>query len=140
MAIPYQTRQAVAAENIIPLKNTTGADVAQGTVVHLHTVQDEFKMPAGDATDHFLLVTLQAIKNGEIGNCAMGPGRVQVLANAALGTLPTKLMAGANGKAVAWAAAGGTNRAVLGAQASTCTAGDDLVEVLLAGAGTVHQG
>ena len=139
MAIPYQTRQCVAPENIITLKNTVG-DVPQGMVVTLNTVQDEFKMPAGDATDHILLVTLHASKLGETVSCAMGPGRVQVLANAALGTLPTKLMAGANGKAVAWAAAGGTNRAVLGAQASTCTAGDDLVEVLLAGAGTVHQG
>ena len=132
--------QSVPAEQIFPLKNTSGADRLKGTVVILKNVAGEFTIPAGDATDHWLGVLLHDCKQNEWGNVAVGPCRVDVLAGGALATIGGKLMATNAGKTAAWAAGAGVNRAVVGSTLTAASGADVLHEVALAAPDTVHQG
>lgn len=135
-----QRRQIIPPEQIHSFKNTTGGTLLRGQVVIPHTVEGEMKLPAGDATDHLLLVLLHDVVNGAYADCACGPAVLPVLASGALATPSTKLMVNNAGKAAAWAAGGGANRAVLGTQLTPAAALDELIEVLVAGPDTVHQG
>lgn len=132
--------QVVAPEQIVSLKNTSGADRLKGTVVILKNVAGEFALPAGDATDHWYGVLTHDCKVNDFGDVAVGPCRVPVIASAALATPGAKLMATSAGKSATWAAGAGTNRAVLGSVLTVASGADVLHEVFLAAPDTVHQG
>jgi hypothetical protein len=133
-----QVRSTKSAGDIRGKKNTTGAALLKGTSVKLHTAKDEVALPAAD-TDHIYGVVLNDIPDDGWGDIQIR-GKALCLTAGALATNGVRLKSDTAGKVVAWSATAGNNAHVVGTLETIAGAADELVEVELAGPGTIAQG
>lgn len=136
--MPGEPVRIVAPEDIRSKLNNSGTTIAANTVVKLDTDEDEIILPAA-TTDRCLGVTMAAIANGAWGPVQIR-GKALCRAHGALATLGVALMPTTAGRVDTWAAAGGTNAALIGNLELTAGAQDDVVEVELAGPFSLQQG
>lgn len=117
--------------------NGTGSTIAAHLAVMADSTNQYVKLPTA-TTDPLLGVTMAAIEDATWGSIATR-GLVMVTCSAAI-TTGARVMADNAGKALTWAAVGGTNANVLGIARTATTGANQLVEVELAGPGVISQG
>lgn len=133
-----QPRRIVPEGGTRSVKNASGSDIPANTVVKRGATEDLIVLPAA-TTDRVYGVTMSIIKNGEWGDLQI-EGRATCRAHGALATPGTALMPTTAGRVDTWAAAGGTNAALVGVQNTTAAAQDELIEVDLATPFALQQG
>ena len=118
--------------------NNTGVDIAAHTVVMLDSTEDYVTLTSA-TTDPIYGVAVSGIPDGEWGDVQV-MGRAKVLSGAAIAVPGGRVMADNTGRAIDWTAVAGTNANVLGLCETTASGAAEIVEVELAGPGTISQG
>jgi len=121
--------------------NATGSDIAAYTIVKMTGLASGVPTiaPCTAATDTPWGVTKHLIPNGATGDVQI-MGRAKVKAGTALATVGTRLTSDSTGRAVAATVSAATVVGVIGMQASTAGAADDVIEVWLMPHGGVAIG
>jgi hypothetical protein len=134
-------RAIVPEWGVRPGHNSTGSTIAAYTIVKLAGLLSGVPTitPCTAATDTPYGVTMHAITNGTTGDVQV-LGKAKVLAGAQLSTVGTRLTSDSTGRAVAATVSAATVVGVIGQQATTSAAADDIIEVELMQHGGVAIG